>query len=244
MATWPRLGLAGCRKEVTRLRRPGRRRQSVWPPADEPTHAVTACKSRADGFPETRWSVIAGAQAAEPAGVLPALDLLARAYWKPLYCYVRSTGCSHAQAADAVQGFFASVFSRETLRRVAPSTTRFRVFLLVCLKNWLASDARRATAAKRGGSQQVLEPLHELPFDIVPPALPETTPSEALDRAWAREVFDRAFARLAEDAARRGRAEMFGALRPILFGASVEGGFCRRRAGSGHHAGRGAQGGV
>jgi RNA polymerase sigma-70 factor (ECF subfamily) len=168
--------------------------------------------------------MIAGAQSTDASKAIAQLDRLARTYWRPLYAYVRGTGRTHEQAADEVQAFFASLVMRDSLRQVQPGVTRFRSFLLACLKNSLASAGRRDLAQKRGGNASHV-PLDELGSGVVPPIPNAATPQEALDRVWAQEIFDRAFDRLQCDARDRGREEIFTILRPVLLGATPEGGY-------------------
>lgn len=168
--------------------------------------------------------MITRAQSVETPQSLAELDRLAHIYWRPLYAYVRGMGRPHEQAKDDVQIFFMSLLSRDSLRGVHAGTTRFRSFLVACLKNSLISTARRDLAQKRGGSQPPI-PLEELGPDIELPLTMARTPEEALDRVWALEVFERAFQRLEENARSRGRLEIFTVLKPVLLGAAPEGGY-------------------
>ncbi len=54
-------------------------------------------------FPATQWSLVLDAREGS-VGALEALGRLARAYWRPLYVFVRQRGLDHEDAADAVQG--------------------------------------------------------------------------------------------------------------------------------------------
>jgi DNA-directed RNA polymerase specialized sigma24 family protein len=171
-------------------------------------------------FPQTQWTIFLNAQDEGSAAGLAALDHLGRAYWRPLYAYVRGLGYDHHRASDEVQGFFESFISRSSLKSIDRSTVRFRSFLVACLKNWIASGHRREFAMKRGAGA-VVEPLHELASGIVPPVADAKSPEEALDRAWAQEVFHRAFSRLEKDAENRGRDAAFVVLRPVLLGADI-----------------------
>lgn len=169
-------------------------------------------------FPNTSWSLIRQTQEPANPDALAALDRLARAYWRPLYACVRAMGYTHEQAEDEVQLLFERLVTRDSLRTVVPGETRFRSFMMVCLKNTLASSARARLTQKRGGGA-VTEVLDEA-------LQAETLPPEAtLDREWARAVFDRGFAALEEDAVRRGRSEVLAVLRPLLRGEPVEGSY-------------------
>lgn len=174
-------------------------------------------------FPETMWSMISGVRhPSEEMGLL-ALGRLARAYWHPLYVFVRQRGSGHEDASDAVQGFFAHLLTKEMLQGVERRETRFRTFLLRCFQNWLNSSRRRAEAEKRGGGVLVV-PLEETDsaFGLMPPGN-EETPEVAFDRQWAKTVFERAQQRLGQEIASRERADYLREVRQRVFHPGSEG---------------------
>ena len=71
-----------------------------------------------------------------------ALEQLCRGYWRPLYAYARRLGHSPADAEDLTQGFFARLLEKEYLNAAAREKGRFRTFLLVALKRFLAQVQR------------------------------------------------------------------------------------------------------
>ena len=174
-------------------------------------------------FPNTSWSLIRQSQEVANPDALRALDALARAYWRPLYACVRSMGYAHQGAEDAVQRMFEQLVSRDSLRAVLPGETRFRSFLITCLKNSMASEYRARTRQKRGGGVNVdslgPEEMAELGDEI---SLP---PEETLDREWAREIFARCLELLEADAVERGRQAVFAEVRSVLRGEQPAGGY-------------------
>lgn len=185
---------------------------------------TTESRNRAGGgapalFPPTMWSVVIEARDDVSPRAAEALERLARAYWRPLYVFVRQRGRPHASAEDDVQGFFEHLLGRDFLRFVTPREGRFRTFLLASFTRWLNDQHDRAVAAKRGGGQPVIS-LDEFAEVRDLAVAPDDPPEAAFDRRWAREVCDRALARVAE--AWSGRAELFAALRPLLAGERPE----------------------
>ena len=174
-------------------------------------------------FPNTSWSLIRQTQEVANPDALRALDALARAYWRPLYACVRSMGYAHQGAEDAVQRMFEQLVSRDSLRVVLPGETRFRSFLITCLKNSMASEYRARTRQKRGGSMEIEsmgpDELAELGDEI---SLP---PEEAMDREWAREIFTKGMEQLEADAVARGRQAVFAVVLPVLRGEQPMGGY-------------------
>jgi RNA polymerase sigma-70 factor (ECF subfamily) len=172
-------------------------------------------------FPNTSWTLIRQSQDVADPAALTALDRLARADWRPLVVFARSTGLDEARAQDEVQRMFESLLSRDSLRTVSPGESRFRSFLIQCLRNTMTSTLRDSGRQKRGGGLE----HEELDAHATVADAAAESPELALDRAWAVEVFEKAFLRLEEDAAERGRAEVFAVLKPILRGKSPRGGY-------------------
>ena len=102
-------------------------------------------------FLTTRWTLVGKAVGGGGTEARRALDDLFRIYWKPLYRYVRRTGKSPEDAEDLVQGFFGLLVSGDGLRLADRERGRFRAFLLVAMKNFVASEWRREHHQKRGG---------------------------------------------------------------------------------------------
>ena len=107
-------------------------------------------------FPSTQWSKILQAGAVASAADSPELEALCRAYWPPLYSFLRRQGHSPQDAEDLVQGFLARLLAREDLAEVGPEKGRFRTFLLTSLRNFVIKQALRDKALKRGGRQAAI----------------------------------------------------------------------------------------
>lgn len=168
-------------------------------------------------FRSTHWSVVlaAGRDGSPAAGT--ALEQLCRAYWYPLYAFVRRRGHDAEEAKDLTQGFFESLLARNDLAGLAPEKGRFRSFLLAALGHYQANEWRRGQRQKRGGGQTVIS-LDAVPAEEryrLEPVAPDN-PEELYDRRWAWTVMDQARQRLAAEHARAGKADLFGLLEPFL----------------------------
>jgi DNA-directed RNA polymerase specialized sigma24 family protein len=168
-------------------------------------------------FPTTLWSMINQAQGSIPSEALAGWERLARAYWPPLYAFVRRRGADHHAAADDVQGFFAHLLSKDFLRHIEPGNGLFRSFLLTSLQHWRADQHRAANAQKRGNGQAPL-PLDGLESAGDAPILADLTPEQAFDRRWARAVYDNALDTLHARLKSRNREELFLRLRGLFTG--------------------------
>ena len=167
-------------------------------------------------FATTRWSVVLAARGEVSPDSAAALEILCRSYWFPLYAQARRLGHAPADAEDLTQEFFARLIARDWLQAVEPDRGRFRTFLLVAFKRFLANEHRAATAGKRGGTDRPL-PLDlgtaETRYAIEPAAAPDDA---AFDRQWALQLLDAAVAQVEEDYNASGRAAEFTTLKPTL----------------------------
>lgn len=170
-----------------------------------------------DVFATTRWTlVLAAGQRASPESDA-ALDALCRAYWYPLYAYVRRRGYTREDAEDLTQGFFARFLARNDLEHLRSERGRFRAFLLAALKHYLANEYDRATCRKRGGATPLLSldwHAAEERFQSEPAG--EQSPDRIYDREWAVALLERVLERLRDECAARGLAAWFDVLRPFL----------------------------
>ena len=168
-------------------------------------------------FPVTRWSVVADAcDPGEPESAA-ALEALCGDYWMPLYAAVRRFGHSPEDAKDLTQGFFARLLEKDSLQAADREKGRFRTFLMVALKRFLANEWHRGQAAKRGGG---VEPI---PLDT---RLAERlyggsgahslTPEELFDKRWALTLIETALARMEEEYREAERGGEFALLKPCL----------------------------
>jgi RNA polymerase sigma-70 factor (ECF subfamily) len=167
-------------------------------------------------FTTTHWSVVQAA-GAESASGREALEKLCRAYWYPLYAYVRRQGHTPEDAQDLTQAFFAHFLERNAVSRARRERGRFRSFLLTSLQHFLAHEWEKARAAKRGGgicplpwNELAAENRYQLESD------PELSPDKAFDRRWALLLFQQALVRLHAEFTAAGKAETFDQLKGFL----------------------------
>jgi len=169
-----------------------------------------------DRFPETRTSAVLGAQSDDPASRARAFDVLVRAYFKPVYTYVRvRLRRDPDAAAELVQGFFARAFEKGRFKGFDPSRAMFRTYLKGSLDLYTAELARAEGRLKRGGGHVRVD----LPFDgaeqdlVASGALNEPASSASadaiFDREWTRSLFASALERLEARCAEEQKAQYF-----------------------------------
>lgn len=180
---------------------------------EEPEHDGTDHRF----FVTTRWSLVLAAKDRTSPASAEALETLCRVYWYPLYAFVRGCGHSPPDAQDLTQGFFEQLLSKNYLRMVQPEKGRFRSFLRMALKRFMAKEWERGRAEKRGGGHRPLafdtslaeqrlqqEPATTLPPDVI------------YDRHWALTLLGEAMERLERECAASGRAAEWFQFRPHL----------------------------
>ena len=186
-------------------------------PAEDPTQSATVVDQ--GRFATTHWTVVLEAGRSDSPQAAAALETLCRAYWYPLYSFVRRQVRDPQTAQDLTQEFFARLLAKDSLAGVDRRKGRFRSFLLAALKHFLADEWDRWRRLKRGGGQPLLsldettaegryrlEPAHDL------------TPERQYDRRYALTVLDRVLARLEEEFAAAGKRPLFEALQGSLVG--------------------------
>jgi len=168
-------------------------------------------------FLTTHWSVVLAAKDKSSPESAAALEVLCRAYWYPLYAFVRRQGHSPSDAQDLTQEFFARLLAKEYLRAVDREKGRFRTFLRVALRRFLANEWDRARRLKRGGGHT------PLPLDTTAAEHryqgegDETLPPDRLyERRWARTLLEEALGRLRAEYAAAGKTVEFDQLKGAL----------------------------
>jgi RNA polymerase sigma-70 factor (ECF subfamily) len=164
------------------------------------------------------WSVVlraAGTRSDLVGGQDFALEKLCKAYWPPLYHFLRRRGYTHDNASDLVQGFFESILSKNHLAKADQRLGRFRTFLIYSLNSYVSKQHERANAIKRGGGQALvsLSELDEEGRSVVQEPSDDRTPEAEFHEHWARTILTRALAKVRDEMG----AELFDLLEPCLF---------------------------
>lgn len=143
-------------------------------------------------FHTTSWALVVGARADRGD-----LELLLRAYWSPVYAFVRKKGFSPHDAADLTQEFLAEVLiGRNLISKADQSRGRFRSFLKAALTNFLI-DHRRKVRSKKAMPDAGIASMDALSggsggggggggVAVEPESRDE--PANAFDRQWAAAV--------------------------------------------------------
>jgi RNA polymerase sigma-70 factor (ECF subfamily) len=172
-------------------------------------------------FATTHWSLVLAAKPDEASETRArkALEELCRAYWYPLYAFVRYRGYSSDDAQDLTQSFFARIIETGGFASADPKRGRFRSYLLGAMKHFLANEWHRAQTQKRGGQ------VHFIEWDALDPearyaGTPKQSddPEHLFDREWALETIAGALQALRNEMVKAGKSEQFDALKGGLTG--------------------------
>ena len=152
-----------------------------------------------------------------------ALETLCRAYWYPIYVYVRRKGHGPDEAEDLTQEFFFQLIAKEHLRLADREKGRFRTFLLAILDHFLAREWSRARRQKRGGQFTFVSMDQQSPEDRykLEPA-DHDTPEKKFLRQWALAVLKQAMDALQSECEATGKGPLFQEAKNLLSGEREE----------------------
>jgi len=168
-------------------------------------------------FPHTRWSLVLAATRKDAPESATALEAICRAYWQPLYTYVRRCGQTEHDAQDLTQEFFRRLLEKRWLEAADPEKGRLRTFLITALKHFMSNEWRRAMTQRRGGGQ-THAPCDTAFAETQPtPESHALTPDEMFDRQWALTMLNLTVKRLEGETA--GKPGEFDALKGCLMAA-------------------------
>lgn len=177
-----------------------------------------ARSSSADHFATTLWSLILAAGDRRCADADQALERLCRAYWPPLYAYVRRRVCDVHEAQDLTQAFFERLLEKQFLAQAQRERGRFRAFLITAFQHFLANEWDKAHTQKRGGH------VTHVVFDfdryetVAASTADEWTAERVYERQWAIALLQRVMERLQREMERNGQARQFQTLREFIGG--------------------------
>ena len=167
-------------------------------------------------FPATAWSRVAAAGGVGQPADADALEDICRRYTGPARKFLTALGCSAADAEDIVQDFLMAWARPDVMKQLSPTTGRLRSYVKQSLRHHLYNTWRKRNRAKRGGQQDhvTLEDGEHVADQAV-----EAEAERSYDAAWAQTLLATVLASLQASYAQRGRAELFAAIRPVLYGA-------------------------
>ena len=146
-----------------------------------------------------------------------ALEALCRAYWYPLYAFVRRQGHAARDAQDLTQEFFARLLEKDYLVAAEREKGRFRTFLRVALRRFLANQWDRTQCLKRGGGHTPLSLDTATGEERYQAERGDGLPPDRLyERRWAMTLLEQVLARLRAEHEAAGKTGEFERLKGVL----------------------------
>lgn len=104
-------------------------------------------------FPTTRLSRVLALKSSDPDERARSFEVLAEAYHRPVYKYVRMHWKKNDdEARDLTQDFLTDAIEHDTFARYESDKARFRTFVRLCLDRFIGKQHRSERALKRGGT--------------------------------------------------------------------------------------------
>jgi len=162
-----------------------------------PRESPKGSQTQNAAFHTTRWSVVLAAQEKGSPDGSQSLEALCQRYWPPLCAYLRHRGFAPHDAEDLTQEFFARLLEKEWLAAVKRECGRFRSFLLMALKRFIANEWDRSQARKRGGGCEVISLDGVSAESIYAGSSTAALPAESLyEKRWALTLLETVMQRL------------------------------------------------
>ena len=173
-----------------------------------------ARKLRVD-MPYTEWSKLARAGHDKAEIRSEGLNYFVRTYLPALRAYlVECLRLAGDDADEVLQGFITEkVLERNLIGKARPQAGKFRCFLLVSLRNYLANSRRRGRKDVPILDSAVIEQS----------AVDNVTPPIEFDRAWARSAIRQALSAMKAELARRGRTDQWEIFYGRVVGPTMDG---------------------
>lgn len=148
---------------------------------------------------------------------------LCRAYWYPIYGYIRRRGYDPEKAKDLTQDFFARALEKGLFGEADPARGRFRSFLRMVCAHFLANRRDWERTQKRGGDRVAISIDADGAEVLYAKELADShSPDRIFDRIWAMTLLRRALVRLGREYEEAGKSAIFEALRNLLSGEAEE----------------------
>ena len=183
------------------------------------TMAMSSVPENSPVFTTTHWSIVLKAGRRESGQADEALEKLCRAYWYPIYIFLRRSGWTAHDAEDVTQAFFERVLGNNYLSAVDRTKGKFRSFLLAMLRHFIANQRRDARAQKRGGRVSFISLQEEsVDEEHLCVAYADVSAERSFERQWAMTLLEQVINRLREEYLSTRKAALFDALQIFLTG--------------------------
>ena len=180
------------------------------------SEASTDAGSKLARFPNTHWTLVLEAARGEPGRSQEALGQLCVLYREPIRSWLRRSGAAPDAVDDLTQCFIEHLLEGNRLKNVEQRETKFRTYLIECIRRLVRGEWRKAMAAKRGSGLAPVE-LDETAVGLT------VDPERHMDQDFALAVHQRALDRLATGRfSGEPKRTRFQHLQPLILGYDPE----------------------
>lgn len=170
-------------------------------------------------FVTTQWTLVLQAGDTGSPAADEAFEKLCRAYWYPLYVFIRRRGSPHHDAEDLTQAFFTRLLERDSLNGLDRNKGKFRSFLLTAFQRFAANYRRDAHAQKRGGGCSFISLDETLEGEAHRQReLADVSAEKSFERQWAMTLLEQVVERLRNEFAAAEKGALFDELKVFLTG--------------------------
>lgn len=153
---------------------------------------------------------------AEASDRRSALGQLCTLYWAPVYGFILSRTVDEEAAKDLTQAFFTRLLEKGDLAPSRQDGVRFRSYLAGCIRHFLANEADRERAQRRGGDWA------RVPLALGDGQADGLNPERIFERRWATQVVEHALERVKGRYRQTGLAAEFDRLEVFLLGSKAD----------------------
>lgn len=162
-------------------------------------------------FPNTRLTAIAALASSDSSERTRAYDVIAEAYWMPVYKYIRLTWKRTPDVAeDLTQSFFVEAIEKDFFAAYQPAKAKFRTFIRVCLDGFIANQDKAAARQKRGGEFT----FHSIDYEgaesqLAAACIEPRSIDDYFEREWVRSLISLALGALGQQLTAAGKQAHF-----------------------------------
>ena len=187
--------------------------ETVMETPDSPAPEAPVPKGQ---YPSTHWSVISDARSDNSLEASLAFARLYETYKPALLAFLRRLGNPRDKAEELLDGFFAKLLDKHSLRKVDREKGHFRNWLIATIKRHTQDCHQKEKAARRDPGIQPIPIGDSNDSGCVQPVASTRTPDQEYDREFAIAFLGHVMKLLEAEFILGGKKPIFDALVPFL----------------------------
>ncbi|MHC4870717.1 MAG: RNA polymerase sigma factor [Planctomycetota bacterium] len=148
-------------------------------------------------FRTTAWSVVAKAQNPESDDYEQSIAYLCKAYWRPIFNYMRRRGLDTETANDLTQEYFSLFLAKNYIETVDKNKGRFRTFILTTISRFLSKYFQKAKKYRKNVPLNIVYEDDDAEHVRVELSDDHTAEDE-FNQLWAKSLIEKSFEKMSE----------------------------------------------